>query len=88
MPQSTYRPAEAALAPGDLLVLYSDGVTEARRVTEAREGDDDAGPPDDGGFFDEHRLETAVRDARDKSAAEIISHIMDVIRAFTEGAEQ
>jgi sigma-B regulation protein RsbU (phosphoserine phosphatase) len=88
MSESTYKPVDAALEPGDVLVLYSDGVTEARRATEAPHEDDDSRPPDDGEFFDEHRLETAVRDAHDKSSAEIISHVMDAVRGFTAGAEQ
>jgi serine phosphatase RsbU (regulator of sigma subunit) len=87
MSESTYKPVEAALEPGDVLVLYSDGVTEAARATVAPQ-DDDSSPPDDDEFFDEHRLEAAVRDARDKSSAEIISHVMDAIRRFTAGAEQ
>jgi len=86
--ESTYKPVEAALQPGDVLVLYSDGVTEAVRATEAPQEDDDSSPPGESEFFDEDRLETAVRDARDKSATEIISYIMDAIRTFTEGAEQ
>jgi serine phosphatase RsbU (regulator of sigma subunit) len=86
MSESTYEPVDAALEPGDVLVLYSDGVTEAARATDKPAGDD--GPPDDDEFFDEHRLEAAVRDARGKSATEIISHIMDAIHAFTDGAEQ
>lgn len=86
MPESTYTPAEIALGPGDVLVLYSDGVTEAQRGdgTEAEgEGEEE---PDE--FFDEHRLEAAVREARTRSSSEIITHVMDSIRAFTEGAEQ
>ncbi len=84
--ESTYEPVEAALEPGDVLVLYSDGVTEAARATEKTADDDE--PPGETEFFDEHRLESAVRDVRDKSATEIISHIMDAVRTFTAGAEQ
>ncbi|MCK4773667.1 MAG: SpoIIE family protein phosphatase, partial [Candidatus Krumholzibacteria bacterium] len=84
--ESTYEPVEAALEPDDVLVLYSDGVTEAARATEKPAGDDE--PPGESEFFDEHRLETAVRDVRDKSATEIIGHVMDTIRGFTAGAEQ
>lgn len=86
MAESTYVPVETTLVPGDVLVLYSDGVTEAQRASDMPE-DDDA-PPDPDEFFDEHRLETAVRDARDKSATETIGHVMDAITAFTDGAEQ
>ena len=87
MLDSTYAPVEAALREGDVLVLYSDGVTEAQRPAEAKENDD-ASPPSKDEFFDEHRLETAVREARDKSATDIIGQVMDAIQKFTEGAEQ
>jgi sigma-B regulation protein RsbU (phosphoserine phosphatase) len=86
MSESTYAPVEAGLEPGDVLVLYSDGVTEAARAT--GEPTEDGEPPGDNEFFDEQRLEAAVREAREKSAAEIIGHIMEAIRTFTDGAEQ
>jgi sigma-B regulation protein RsbU (phosphoserine phosphatase) len=84
LPEATYSPAEIPLNPGDVLVLYSDGVTEAQRATspesETEEGSDE--------FYDEHRLEASVREARTMSSSAIITHVMESIRAFTDGAEQ
>jgi serine phosphatase RsbU (regulator of sigma subunit) len=91
MAESTYASVEAALEPGDVLILYSDGVTEAQRASIAGDGDSDDDsdePGEDTEFFDERRLETAAREARGRPASAIVAHIMDSIRAFTDGAEQ
>jgi serine phosphatase RsbU (regulator of sigma subunit) len=88
LPDSIYTPVEKELQLGDVLVLYSDGVTEAQRATPAAQPEDEDEPATESEFFDEHRLESAVRDARDRTAAEIVAHVMDAIRSFTEGAEQ
>jgi serine phosphatase RsbU (regulator of sigma subunit) len=90
VPESTYSPHEIALEPDDVIVLYSDGVTEAQRTPappEADERDEDAPPPEQE-FFDEARLEAVVRDARGKSAAGIVADVMQAVRSFTEGEEQ
>ena len=95
MPDSTYSPAEVPLVPGDVLVLYSDGVTEAQRDPsppglqgpEAEEKDTESEKRPTA-FYDEHRLEAAVRESQGKSAAEIVAHVMETVRDFTEGAEQ
>lgn len=95
MPDSTYSPAEASLRPGDVLVLYSDGVTEAQRDPSPAglqgpgdEEEDTESEKRPTAFYDEHRLEAAVRESRSKSAAEIVAHVMESVRNFTEGAEQ
>lgn len=83
-----YAPAEINLHPGDVLVLYSDGVTEAEKPVDP--------PPDEsetddlrpvGEFFDEHRLEETARRAREGHAAEIIKEIVDGVSEFTGGAD-
>jgi serine phosphatase RsbU (regulator of sigma subunit) len=40
LPRSAYRNAELSLAPGDRILLYTDGVTEARNGTEEDFGDE------------------------------------------------
>jgi sigma-B regulation protein RsbU (phosphoserine phosphatase) len=60
------------LAPGDALILYTDGVTEA--VNEA------------GDMFGEDRLREVVA-AHPSSAAEIVDAICGALAAFTGGAE-
>jgi serine phosphatase RsbU (regulator of sigma subunit) len=81
LPENTYVPAEVPLEAGDVLVLYSDGVTEAERpISGAAEGDE----PE---FFDDRRLEESVRNARDRSASETVQAVVDAVREFTGGAE-
>jgi len=58
------------LAPGDLLVAYSDGVTEARR------GDE---------HFGEERLLEAVRGQPDSAPERIVSGILDRVQEFSAG---
>ena len=58
------------LGPGDVVVFYTDGVTEARRGEE---------------FYDDERLMAAIGDARHDSAAAIAGVIVDDVLAFQEG---
>jgi len=78
LPDHVYEPAEVRIDVGDVLVLYSDGVTEAEKPTT---GD---GEPN---FFDDHRLEETVRGAYHKSATEIIQSVVDAVDRFTGGAD-
>jgi serine phosphatase RsbU (regulator of sigma subunit) len=77
LPDNVYQPAEVRMEVDDVLVLYSDGVTEAERPT-------DGGEPD---FFDDHRLEETVRGASGKSATDIIQAVADAVNDFTGGAD-
>jgi serine phosphatase RsbU (regulator of sigma subunit) len=72
----TVEPAETriALEAGDLLVLYTDGVTDARSPRR--------------GFFGERRLLAAIRDARGGTAAEVGAAIVAAVDAFSAGAPQ
>jgi sigma-B regulation protein RsbU (phosphoserine phosphatase) len=72
----TVEPAETtiALEAGDLLVLYTDGVTDARSPRR--------------GFFGERRLLAAIRDARGRTAADVGAAIVDAVDAFSAGAPQ
>jgi hypothetical protein len=58
----------ADLEPGDLVLLYTDGVTDARSP--------------DGERFDEWRLFDAVRSIRDGSAREVVSAVCRAVARF------
>ena len=69
-----YRAARLALAPGDVLLLYTDGVTEA--FNPAREEYSDA------------RLARVVASAPDRSPKGLLRHVLADVRAFADGAPQ
>jgi sigma-B regulation protein RsbU (phosphoserine phosphatase) len=62
------------LEPGDMLVLFSDGVSEAMN----REED----------FYGEERLLAALANASDATPAEAVTRVLADVRAFTDGAKQ
>jgi len=66
--------AEEDLLPGDLLVIYSDGITEATSST--------------GEFFDVERLCETVRAAAELGVEELCQHIFDRVDRFQAGAAQ
>lgn len=59
---------EITLANGDSLVLYTDGITEARNET---------------GFFDEAGLEAALANCATASASQIAQGILEAVHLFT-----
>ena len=61
----TYRQEEVDLAPGDLLVAFSDGVTDAESPT---------GQP-----FGDGRLQEILRDCRAKSARGILETVLESV---------
>lgn len=65
---------KSALAVGDVLVLYTDGVTEARDKA--------------GGFFGEDRLKAALVAVGDKCAEEIVAGVITAVSDFTGSATQ
>ncbi len=67
-----YKSAQEQIGPQDVLVLYSDGVTEARNSPQL--------------FYSIERLERLVVQHRDQSAREIHDAIFDDWKTFTEGA--
>jgi sigma-B regulation protein RsbU (phosphoserine phosphatase) len=83
LPETRYEPAVVRVESGDVIVLYSDGVTEAHRPLTEHELDAAEEPL----FFEERRLEAIVRDNRDRTAAEIVSAIVDAVHSFTGGEE-
>jgi sigma-B regulation protein RsbU (phosphoserine phosphatase) len=70
-----YRQSEATLGPGDMLVLYTDGVTEATNVH--RE------------LYSEDRLAALLREGPPGDAPETtVNRILEAVNDFEEGAEQ
>ena len=72
LPVATYQECTTQMQPGDILVMFSDGVTEA------------VSPADED--FGEERLAAAVAKLRDRPAAEIIESIEAAVAEFTQGA--
>ncbi|MGK2850646.1 MAG: PP2C family protein-serine/threonine phosphatase [Candidatus Limnocylindrales bacterium] len=64
---------EAFMAPGDVVLLYTDGVTDARSPA--------------GDRFDETGLLAAIERARGGSAHDIVREVRDSVEAFAHGAE-
>jgi len=71
---SQYAEQKTVLANGDLLVLYTDGVTEAMNPSEE--------------MFSEDRLVQLLSSAEFRPADEIIASIFSEVRQFASGAEQ
>ena len=71
---SVYHNGHAGLQCGDVLVLYTDGVTESRDLR--------------GRLFGERRLVDVVRHSAAGTAAEIIGAVRDQVREFSEGVTQ
>jgi len=72
LPMASYQEARTTLNPGDVLVLFSDGVTEA------------ADPSDD--EYGEERLGALVARMKDRPSEEIVEAIHSTVAAFTQGA--
>ena len=69
-----YEEGRITLTPGDLLVIYTDGITEA--VNQHQE------------LFGEERLVATIRSCRDKSAREIIDHIIAAAKSHAGSVPQ
>jgi sigma-B regulation protein RsbU (phosphoserine phosphatase) len=74
MPGRTYAETEWQLAPGDLVALYSDGVTEANDPQENE--------------YSIERLIELLREQRTKSADEIVRATYESVDAFADTAPQ
>jgi sigma-B regulation protein RsbU (phosphoserine phosphatase) len=70
-PVARYQQQEGALAPGDTLILFTDGVTEAETA--------------DGGLFGLDRLARLVCDAPDGAPQTIIASIVEQVSSHTAG---
>lgn len=74
VPGTSFKIEQRRLEPGDRIVLYTDGVTEAQN--------------DAGEFFGRKRLREAVQSAGAAPCRELHSRIQQAILDFTAGAEQ
>jgi sigma-B regulation protein RsbU (phosphoserine phosphatase) len=72
LPMAKYQESRAAFQPGDVLVLFSDGVTEA------------ANPR--GEEFGEQRLAELVASLHGRPSAEIVEAVHAAVGSYTEGA--
>ncbi len=72
LPAASYTESRSRLNPGDVLVLFSDGVTEA--------------PDRRGEEFGEQRLGELVAGLRGRPAVEIVEEIHKSVAAYSEGA--
>ena len=73
-PEGTYRQGEVAIRPGDRLVLFTDGITEARDASDEEFGED--------------RLERVVATNRSCSAPALQARLSDAVAAFAGGQFQ
>jgi phosphoserine phosphatase RsbU/P len=69
-----YTADTAALKAGDVIVLYTDGITEAENAQQD--------------MYGEERLNEVIRACRKQPAGEIITTILDSVRTFTGGFAQ
>jgi sigma-B regulation protein RsbU (phosphoserine phosphatase) len=69
-----YQPHRRRLAPGEAIVLYTDGVTEAMAV--------------DGSLFGEQRLEQVLAERRTASCEAIVGEVFDAVMNFSKGTAQ
>ena len=74
MPGKVYSEAHAFLVPGDLLLLYTDGVTEAMNVKKE--------------LFSEERLVEILRDGGPASTYAFVDKTIAAVETFEQGAEQ
>lgn len=66
-----FQTVQTQLAPGDKIVIFSDGLTEAENS--------------DGAFFDTERLRVALRDNAARDAAGLHAALLAAVERFTEG---
>ncbi|HWQ14664.1 MAG TPA: SpoIIE family protein phosphatase [Roseiflexaceae bacterium] len=74
VPEARFELRTAALAPGDVLCLYTDGVTEAMDVRRQ--------------LFDEERLVEVLRRTHHLPPEEIVGRIIEAVSSFAAGAPQ
>jgi serine phosphatase RsbU (regulator of sigma subunit)/CHASE2 domain-containing sensor protein len=70
----SYNPRSITLAPGDMLFLYTDGVSEAEDPQSH--------------MFEMARLEQALLETRDQPARGVVEHVVKRVTEFAKGAPQ
>ncbi|MFL6974091.1 MAG: SpoIIE family protein phosphatase [Xanthobacteraceae bacterium] len=70
----SYVPRSITLAPGDMMLLYSDGVTEAENSQLAQ--------------FGIERLEQTILEMRGQPARKVVEHVIRRVAEFAKGAPQ
>jgi sigma-B regulation protein RsbU (phosphoserine phosphatase) len=73
-PTATYEEETLQLEPGDVIVAFSDGVSESMN----QEGDQ----------FEEGRIEACIREHFDSSPAEMLDRLLEAVRTFSAGTPQ
>jgi sigma-B regulation protein RsbU (phosphoserine phosphatase) len=71
-PGQTYRESRVSIRRGDVLVLYTDGITEAQAAS--------------GEMFGEERLVAAITSVRSEPAGKILEWIFTEVARFADGA--
>jgi sigma-B regulation protein RsbU (phosphoserine phosphatase) len=74
MEEAVYQSRELVMAPGDKLLLYTDGVTEAMNP--------------EGAFYSEARLLAQAQEGVADSAESLVARVMASVRRFSAGAAQ
>jgi sigma-B regulation protein RsbU (phosphoserine phosphatase) len=72
--EAEYQSARVNLDPGDFLVIYSDGVSEASNMNHD--------------LFEESRLRNILETFAGQTVEELTQAIRDGLKAFTQGAPQ
>ena len=80
--EAQYRQSTVSLCPGDLLVLFTDGIAEAAPVID----DGSAGEEISDDQFGEARLLEVIRENRTRSCAEIRGEILRRVHSFLGGS--
>jgi phosphoserine phosphatase RsbU/P len=74
LPPASYEPAFEALAPGDLAVFFTDGITEALDRNDQE--------------FGHQRLVAALRERPDEPVAQLVERAFATLDAFSDGMPQ
>lgn len=74
MPEAPYESASVTLEAGDLIVMFTDGVSEAMNQAEEE--------------FEEKRIEACIRENFELNTEEILQNLITSVKKFSEGTPQ